>query len=282
MKKTSTKAKMLVGAMAITIVILGLFLGDILSLAGEVAPTDATINMYDFYDNAEMDADDYNGYLYRVDISAMTQDEIDDIVFADYSYWQGIISGESYTPDSDYKYLLKVNGTDIIERWIDEPVLGANNMYIANATEDVAIACYSTDELDVSIANTTYDEWTIRTQCLDAAEGTGSPTLKEGYRAFYNYSGAVWETVVLRVEFNTTAVLSYCELKGVNDEFVYTEKASGNYLYYEMRVDIIGSTEFRIDFSSDVGYIESAATVSAQSIDLGYGNSDYYTEWDSQ
>lgn len=236
------------------------------------------VNVYDFYNNVEVDADDHEIYLYRTDITNLTLDEIKDLTFSDYSLHTTMNSGGTYTPDLDkYQYCIKVNGSDIVERWVENLRTGVYDVYVANATEDVAMACVSVDELAIGIVNTTYDEWYIHTQCLDGAEGTGSATEKEGYRAYDDFEDDAWNSIVLRITFNTTAAASYVDLKS---DIEHDTVVSGTYVYFEMHTDIIGYDTFKIDFSSAVG-LNGGATVQCSGAAIGYGSGASFTAWDT-
>jgi hypothetical protein len=247
--------------------------------AAEVATaeTQTTVYVYDAYNNVAVDSDDHEIYRYKVDTSNLTQDEIDDLVFADYTYDTAFDSGTAYTPAADYMYALKVNGSDIVEQWKEDVQVGIVNFYVANMTEDVALAAVSVDELATGIVNTTYDEWNIYTQTLDGAEGTGSATVKEGYIAYDDFEDDAWNTVVIKISFNTTAVASYVDLK---TDVEHDTLVSGNDVYFEIKTTIMGQDIFKIDFSSAVG-LNAGATVSCAGVGVGYGSGASYTAWDS-
>jgi hypothetical protein len=143
-----------------------------------------------------------------------------------------------------------------------------------NETEDVAMVAYSTDELSTTINQTNYDKWTIQTQTLDGAEGTGEATSKEGYVSYYDFEDDDWSYVCLEITFNTTAQLSWCDF---DSSYEYNERAAGSVLFYEIECLLVGSTTFEIDLASTLG-----TSFEVIGMAISYGDADSNTDWDSQ
>lgn len=272
---------LLLGVLVIGLGVGGYFAGDALGWWG--ATTTIVVpsaDDFEFYvedykvSGTELDSDDHEIYIYRVNTENLDEDEISDLVFADYSYDKAVDSGDDYNPDDDYLYYCKMNGSDICEYWF-VPTLGLNTIYATNTTEDVAMVAFSTDELSTTILNTNYDKWSILTQTLDAAEGTGKATNKEGYMPYYDFEDDEWKTVMLKIEFNTTAALGNCDFKTSPEQV--TESASGNFTYYEIKLGIFGEDLFKIDFGSGLG-----VTFEVLGMTIGYGSSASMTDWDTQ
>jgi len=241
----------------------------------EVAP--ATTFIFDVDDivlHTPVDGDDHEIYIYKVDTTDMDADEIEDLTFADYTLDTSKDDGESYTPEADELYYCKYNGSDVVEYWFI-PILGVNPILSTNMTEDVAMVCYSTDEFATTINQTNYDKWIIQTQTLDGAEGTGEATSKEGFMSYYDYEDDDWQTVIIRVQFNTTAQLSWCDFETTGYEV--SESAGGNYIYYEIQCGIFGQDQFEIDLGSTLG-----TDFEAIGISICYGTAGSLTVWDSQ
>jgi len=222
----------------------------------------------------ELDDDDHDIQIYKCDITGMDADEIEDLTYADYSLDASKDSGESYTPEDDEIYYAKLNGSDICEYWFI-PQLGPNLLLATNLTEDVAMVAYSSDELSTTILNSTYDKWTIQTQTLDGAEGTGVATSEEGFMSYYDFEDDEWQTFIIRVEFNTTALLAWCDFETTGYEV--SESAGGNYIYYEIQCGIFGQDSFEIDLGSGL-----ATTFDVVGISVCYGTADSLTAWDTQ
>jgi len=243
---------------------------------GLTTSTTFTFKVNDYALNKTMDTDYYDIQLYEVDISDMTADEIEDLVYADYTWAKALDENDTYTPDDDYMYYCKVNGSDVIEDWF-VPELGLNYREIMNATEDVVMISYSVDELSSTINQTNYDEFNVHIQTLDATEGTGEATSKEGYKPYYDFEDDVDYSLVLRVEFNTTALLAWCDWDSTDINVV--ESAGGNYIYYEIDAILAGSMDFLVDFGSALGTPGGFEVIG---MSIGYGNSASFTAWDAQ
>ena len=220
-----------------------LLLGSLVFIAGDqfnwwtaestVADTDIYIDVYGEYTRTVVDDDDHQIYPYYCDTSSMTETEILALTWSDYTAGTSFNGGEDFEPKDNYYYKFLINGTDYVDAWVDRPVVGRTSVYLMNETEDVAVGLMSTDELDANFDNTVYDKWTVYTQTLDAAEGTGTATEKEGYKSFYDESTEAWNTVVLRVGFNTTAVASYAVL---TDDITYSTVVAGNYIFFPIHL----------------------------------------------
>ena len=261
-----------------------LLLGSVVYIVGDnfnwwaaetvASETDIYIDVYDEYSRLVVDDDDHQVYPYYCDTSSMTETEILALTFSDFTVGTSFNGGEDFEPKDDYKYKFLINGSDYVNAWVDDPVLGHTTVYLMNETEDVALGLMSTDELDANFDNTVYDKWSVFTQTLNAAEGTGTATEKEGYKAFYDESTELWNTVVLRVGFNTTAVASYAVL---TDDLVYNTVVTGNYIYFEMRTTIMGANTFHFT----LGAAALNSIVAAEDVDIGYGSGASFTSWDS-
>lgn len=243
---------------------------------GEVAfeeevATEFDFLVYDYFTGDEMDDDDHSIQIFRANIEELTDEEIEDLAFADYSLDEDKDSGESYDPDYDeYIYYCKMNGTDIGEQWFI-PQLGLNTKYAVNLTEDVAMNAYEKHTLGNTINQTNADKWMVMMQTLDADDEYDAT---QGYEPYYDFEDDDDKYVVLRIEFNTTAQLSWCDFESSYD---YNERASGNYLYYEVDVFLAGQLTLELDFGTTLG-----TDFEVIGMDVGHGNADVYTSWDSQ
>jgi len=257
----------------------GYFGGQALGWWGSAAtlpdPTTMDFVVLDSVSLEEFDDDDHDIYIYKCDISSKTAEEIEDLVFSDYTYDTSKDNGETYTPEDDEIYYAKLNGSDIVEYWFI-PVLGVNTIYALNETEDVAMVAYSTDELSTTVNQTNYDKWTIQTQTLDGAEGTGEATANEGYKSYYDFEDDDWFYVCLEITFNTTAQLSWCDF---DSDYEFNERAAGSVLYYEITCEMIGSTTFEIDLGSTLGIAGGFEVIQ---FNISYGDADSNTDWDFQ
>lgn len=281
LKSVSSKQWIIAMSFIVIVVFAGLFAFGTLSLNlagtgedGFTTPTNYTFLVSDYVTGLETDTDYYEINIFGVDVSEMTEDEIDDLVFADYSLEKaGVDAGDTFTPDADFDYYAKLNGSDVDEYWF-VPQLGLNTLYSMNSTEDVAMISYSVDEFASTINQTNYDEWNIIIQTLDDSEGTGEATTKEGYKPYYDFEDDVDYSLVLRIEFNTTALLSWCDFESA---YTAVESAGGNYIYYEIDAVLFGSMNLEIDLGSALGTDFECIGMS-----IGYGNSASFTAWDAQ
>jgi len=231
-----------------------------------------------YFDSEELDEDIHEIYIYEVDVSDLTTDEIDDLEFTDYTLADNKDSGESFDIEDEYQYYCKLNGSDIDEYWF-VPVAGMNTVYAMNSTEDMAMIAYSSDEFSTTVLNTTYDEWTIMTQTLTDSEGTGKPTSTQGFQSYYDFELDDWVNFQIRITFNTTALDTYVDYDGPGSA---TITPSGNYLYIEVSTTVYGSMDFHLDFDSDVLTGSTTGTVTPTAISIGTGYGSTFTAFDTQ
>jgi hypothetical protein len=215
---------------------------------------------------------------YYVDISAMTDEEIADLEYSDYTALTGFYSGLGLTPNADYTYAYKVTLSGYQTQWALAPVLGTNNIYLTNTTEDVAIACMAKETLSVTFNQTDMRDWSVIANTLDASESsTAKKTTKEGFQSYYDFENDYYVCVVARITTNaTSASLSYCAL---STELAHNEKVSGSYIYYEFyNLNMVGDFEFDFRLGSGLGSDFEVTT-----FELGYYSAiDTFTAWDSQ
>ena len=221
---------------------------------------------------------------YSVDTDGMDNDDITDLSWTDFSA-DG--TGDDKTPDDDYVYIVRVydaSSSDIVERYVctdgrlfegKMPVLSLGNNYLgmANFTEDTSMVAWATDG-GVTVNQTNFRDWNVLWTTLDASEGTGEKTRKEGYSTYFDPTTNKYSTLVLKIQFNVTASTAYAELQ---DSYTNRETASGNYLYIEIDVNLQGSLETEVKFSSALG-----TTYEVIGMFIGYGNADSVTLWDTQ
>lgn len=279
--KKQQQQTMIFAGLAIFLIVGGFFGGRALGWWGATTAVEEEMDFIFYVENLrtgeEVDADDHGIYLYDCDVSEMDAEEIEDLDFTNFAIEKSDLdSGDDFEPDEDNIYWAMLNGSDICEYWFI-PQLGLNHLYATNMTEDVAMTMYSEDELDYDFSSTLagnhYDEWIIRTLCLDGAEGTGDKTSVEGYMPHYDFETDEWETVVLTLTWNTTGELDFCDFES---GYEYTEKVSGNTTVYEIKAGIFGESEFKIDLGS--GYGSDFESVNAT---IGYGTAESSTTWDS-
>ena len=245
-----------------------------------------TIVVTDLYDSTNTDdLESELSYLwYSVDTDGMTESEIEDLTWADFSA-DG--TGDDKDPEADYIYICRIydaSSSDIVERYVctdgrifegKMPVLslGENTIGMANFTEDVSMVAWATDG-GVTVNQTNFREWNILWTTLDASEGTGSYTRKEGYSTYFDPTTNKYSTLVVKIQFNTTASTSWADLQ---DSYTNRETDSGNYLYIEIDVNLQGHLETELKFSSALGTDFEVIGMS-----VGYGNADSNTLWDTQ
>lgn len=236
------------GGVYLTLDALGVFAGAPV-VPPASAPTTVEFLILDQVSGDEVDSDDHDIDIYECDISEMTDDEIADLLYADYTLDTTKNSGDSFTPDfATYLYWIHINGDDIVDRWeqLTPLDLGIATYYVMNETEDISMLAYSSN-LTTTVNQTDYREWNIKTFCLDDA---GELTDEEGFRSYYDFENDVNVNLVIRVEFNTTAQLSWC---ADNSNLGASEVAAGEYLYYEYPITVTGESDFQIKFGSTIG-----------------------------
>lgn len=231
--------------------------------------------VYDKATNEPFSDEDFDIYLYSVDTSGMTESEIEGLTFADYSLEKVLGQNDTFTPEDGHLYLFKVNGSDICTYW-GIPTLGDNIVYTYNATEDVALAALSVNSLSSNVANTTEHKWTLYTQTLDGAEGTGEATDKEGWLYAYNAETDLYDGFYFMFTFNTTAQQGYVKFKGVDAEYIY----QNNQVFVIIKQDLIGEQQWGFELGDNVGHNDGSAA-SLQSVTMGYRVGETYSAWDS-
>jgi len=260
-------------------------------ILGTVTPVDTVADEYvivvdDMWDapNTEDFESELSYLWYSVDTDGMEEDEIEDLVWADFSA-DG--TGDDKSPEDDYIYICRIydaSTSDIVETYVCTdgrifegkiPVLSLGNNYIsmANFTEDTSMVAYARDG-GVTVNQTNFRDWNILWTTLDASEGTGEQTRKEGYKYYFDPTTNKYSTLVVKIQFNTTASTSYCELQ---DSYTNRETASGNYLYVEIDVLLNNQLETEFKFDTNLG-----TTYEVIGMSIGYGNADSNTLWDTQ
>jgi len=240
------------------------------------------INLLDAVDFDEYDADDTAIGQYRLlDVTAN-----DEAVYSGYTLYTTKDTGDEFDVDEDYKYWYNISGADVWNTYVERSAGVEYDVLVYNQTEDIMMTAYSTDEGSVTIVNSTYDRWTIRVSCLDGAEGTGEPTNLEGFDAFVPDDTSIFVGLeryfVIRIDTNLTATdASYCafdtaETLGVAAADVI-EVCTGQYIYYKIDVDFLGTYEFHLDFDSTLG-----STFDLDGIAIGYEESGSVTIYDTQ
>jgi hypothetical protein len=247
-----------------------LVLHDYLSAENDDEIQDHCTTTWYVYDYSEIDAED-------------VADTLADLVYADFTS-DG--TDDTKTPDADSAYIMAVTGTDTVTLWYATDsrlfsgllpllVLGTNDIYIMNATEDVSFLCYDSNSLTSTINQTDYRDWTLQMNSLDAAEGTTAEiTANEGYLPFYDPSVAEDTSLVIELQFNTTASAAWCELQ---TGYENREVASGNYLYIEVDIVLYGTDTLEIRLSSVLG-----TDFEIIGIVISYGYATSNTNWDTQ
>jgi hypothetical protein len=247
-------------------------------------PTSYTLVIKDALDStndAEIDNAATINWL-RAKVSAFTEaDDWDDLAYADFTA-DG--TGTSKTPNADYTYLVKVSGTDLVTKWyctddrvfdgyIPEIVLGTNNLYIYNETEDLALSAYSPVG-GTTFNQTDYRDWNVVVNCIDASEAiTAEVTSLEGYGYGYDPSVGAWLCPVIAVTFNTTATNAFGEIQ---DTYTVSEAAAATVLYFEINCNLSGSTTFDLKLGTGL-----STTFEVTQIAIGWGYSGSFTQDDS-
>lgn len=254
----------------------------------KTTPTDFTFRAYAYANiSVELDGDTDNYgtatfNIYEKDVTGLDQSEIDDLGYTDFALKDSKESGQSFTPEAAHVYAVLVNGTDLVSQWF-VPIVGDNIKYVMNDTEDVAMLAYSKNEMSTTVASSTYRDWVVRMNCLDAAEGTGELTIKEGYLPWCDFtdSGITYSTIgthnmmiCLNVTYTAAAALSYCDfLSGYSVE----EKTSVNSSLYFIDATLVGAFQCEIKFASGLG-----TTFDLLEMEIYYGSESSLTIWDQQ
>lgn len=249
-----------------------------------VVPDEYEIVLHDALDSTNDDEIDDAATItwYRAKISNLEEGEIEDLQYSDFSA-DG--TGDDKNPDDDYTYIASISGTDLVTQWVctdsrvfegNLPVisLGTNNIYVYNETEDLALSAYSPVG-GTTFNQTDYRDWTVVVNCLDATESaTADVTNLEGYAYYYCPSTGTWLTPVIAVTYNTTATTAFGAFQGTE---TCEEAAAATVLYFEIRANISGSTEFDIRLGSGLG-----TTFEVTQIAVGWGYSGSFTSKDTQ
>ncbi len=282
------KGKIALAAIAIVIVAWG-FATNWKFLAPTPTPTPVAATKYElafaYYNNkTAIDADDVTSAWYEADVSDMTAAEIEDLVWADFTLNDA--DANSLEPEAGYVYVVKITANGFDSQYITTDarvgtsvldampviVLGTNTINLMFSCTDVSMAAYSIQGVAVNLTNDR--NWDINTYTLDAAEGTGELSTAKGYLPYIDFENGHNERFVLRVKFNATAALSWCEFQSPYES---SESASTTYLYYEIDAVLLGTDTFEIRLGSTIG-----VDFEADSIQVGHGSAADFTQWDTQ
>lgn len=255
-----------------------------------IAPPTDEVTSYDIVIHDALDStndEDFEDAVtlawYGVDTEDMETEEIEDLIFSDFTLEDA--DDESFTPDDFYIYIMKASGTDIVTRYfttddvifdgyLDELVLGINDVYLYNESEDVSMT--ATDELGGTIVlNTVYDDWIVTMHSLDASEGVDAKiSFKEGYGYFYDPENSVWMSPMIRVTYNVTATIAFAN---IDDLIESDEVCSTTYTFFEIHENLGDTNTYHISFGSGMGTVFEVSAIG-----VGWGYSSSYTEKDTQ
>jgi hypothetical protein len=229
-------------------------------------PTQYVINISDQMDstNDEVMEDTVAVGWYYADISDLTDEEITDLTWSDFTL--EIADDSTFTPDEDRIYIAKISGTDVeTQYWATDsrifegllPVfdgLGEYDVPCLNQSEDMSVLFYSNDAISTTLNQTDYREWSVILNCLDGSEGaTANVTRMEGYQGFYDPSAAAYSSIIFEIQFNvTTASASYFTL--LNPGVACEETVVGDTLFVEFYDSMfLGSSSLDFRFSTGLG-----------------------------
>lgn len=230
-----------------------------------------------------VDTEDHNLGLYGVDVSLMTEDEKDDLIWSDYSLKATYTDGDTPKLDEDFRYYVKLYGDNICTEYRVVVPHAAYVFYAVNLTADVAMTAFSTDEGSVTINQTNYDEWDILVKCLDGAEGTGVLTDSLGFNPFIPATNSIFEGLgnytIIRIDTNKTSTsATYFSYLSYDADYVI-EVPSGQYVYFCTPRMLYGEDTFQIKAGSLLGVVGG---FEIEGISIGYGTADSFTAWDTQ
>jgi len=244
-----------------------------------VAATTYTFSVVDPYDGDNEDIEDAQVNIWILDYSDWTASQLEDLSDdrEDYSNYEFEESKDwddaEIDPEVDCYYIASVNLTGYCEVWMtsfyattlgypQRMGLGVNNVYLVNQTETMAIEAHSINNGTQAVLETTERDWEVSILCQDT---DGDLTKLEGYKTYYDVVNSAKYSILIRVEFNTTAVLGWVTYQ---DSGLVSYVASGNYIYMEFDAIMINGVEsFDIRFASTI-----TTTFEAASIAIGYGS----------
>jgi hypothetical protein len=207
-------------------------------------PSSYTFNGYDYSTKVTKNA---NFAIYGVSIAGMTSEEASQIPYSDFSLVTTIASAQSFIPVANYRYYVKGYIAGFDDQWL-VPVLGSNDVYFMNSTADVAMVATSLG--GVTLNQTDYDKWEVTTYTLnDTESATAKVTSLEGFLPYYDFSTDTFNRTCIRVQFNDTAALNYCDLVGYSDS-QENEKVSTVYTFYQLDTMLLGTQHFSLDFGT--------------------------------
>ncbi len=294
-KKMNKKMLKIIGIFVLVVAVSGATVGAvfgvryIMNLQSTIATTaedSYDIEFVDYYTGEDEASVSTAWYTY--DVSEIEAEDYTDVVealsFSDFTSRGSHTSWEIETDEDDLEIVvLKASKTGFETRFFtDESILadglmdsliaGDNVIRMLNTTEDFSMAAYSME--GVTFADTDDREWSVAIYCLDAAEGTGVKTNKEGVMPFYDFENGYANSFALRIEFNTTADLGWCTYTGSQSVI---ETSNGNYTYYLFNDDVFtGESALKFKLGATLGTDFEAVKVS-----IGRYSATY-AQWDEQ
>jgi hypothetical protein len=244
-----------------------------------------SFNVYNYESNEAIPDADFDLTILGVDVSDMTESEISDLTIDDFEVIKELDNGDSFTFLDNYRYIYNISSDDYCDTW-GVPIEGRNDIYLIEEADDIVILAYSDDSLDTTISGTIEKDWTVMVQAQDD-EGKFDETL--GFMPYDDFSeGKIfdrdddeYDTICLIIEFNTTALTSYCELDPI---VTHQAVVDGDYLVFEIRSGFLGSAEYNLEFSEEIG-LGDGADAEVVRLWYGHGNLDgtisNFVEWDN-
>jgi len=263
-----------IGIILIMIIVVGIILWQYFALQSSIVIAEDDFFAFNPVDSLSgVDVDDVNCTEYNVDISEMDAEEIEDLLYSDFTAEavKGDIDlNDQFSQDTDYIQVFFLDHDDYEAVWVMSPVLGGETVYMMNRTSDLNGIAYETDGGSFVQNQTTDREWTYTVKASDVGiQGTGVDD--EDYEkglpgANYDFVNNVFNFNVIRIQYNTTAAHTYSEITGNYDELV-----NGTYSYFYFLDDWTNEdfSDYLCKFSAGLG-----DTFEVLNVGWGYGNLD--------
>lgn len=175
--------------------------------------------------------DDIDRTWFEVDISEMEIEDIEALTFSDFDQKSSTSVKIDY--DSDFIYVLKINGTGFEEAWfctdpyvadgqMDILAPGDNDLYLYESADSLTMLAFPVNMPNATTANeTTYDEWSVN---LYAIDGNDEASSKVGFAPYYDFENANDYKTVITFTFNTTITTAAVQVTTAHD---YVKVKSG-------------------------------------------------------
>ncbi len=180
---------------------------------------------------------------YTCDITDLTDEEIADLVYADFTAGTAKTSVESDDKldlEDDAITIFLIEHADCWDSWLTSYTPGMiNEVNLVNASADANIQHFARDGSTTTLNETDIEEWSF----MIFAETTDTDYVQGYPGQSYDFENDCWNRTGVRVLYNTTAKGSWSTIKTAG----WIKEVSGNYTYFWQNEPLLYANPLKLD-----------------------------------